>query len=296
MSNTEQQNKVRQPGFIAALDQSGGSTPAALARYGVPEDSYGSEEEMFDLVHEMRCRIMRSPAFSSDFVFGAILFEQTMERDVDGMPTARHLWERRGIVPFLKVDEGLAGESGGMRLMKPVNGLSALLERGVERGVFGTKMRSVIDAAVPEGIDEIVAQQFEIADAILDRGLVPIIEPEVTISISDKAEAEGMLRDRLLARLDALPEDRQVMFKLTLPEDANHYRPLVVHPRTLRVVALSGGYSRAEANDRLAQNAGVAASFSRALVEGLSAAQSDEEFDRALGESVASIHAASVAG
>ena len=283
-------------GFIAALDQSGGSTPKALRLYGIAEDAYSGDAEMFALVHQMRTRIVKSPAFSGDKVLGAILFERTMDSDIDGTPTARYLWEERGVVPFLKVDKGLADETDGVRLMKPMPELDALLTRAVAGGIFGTKMRSVIDAASPSGIRANVAQQFEVGRKILAHGLVPIIEPEVTITIPDKAEAEIILREEILRQLDALPEGANVMLKLTLPETAGHYAPLVAHPRVLRVVALSGGYSRDEANRRLAQNAGVIASFSRALTEGLSAQQSDAEFDAALQEAIDSIHAASVAG
>jgi fructose-bisphosphate aldolase class I len=283
-------------GFVAALDQSGGSTPKALKLYGVEEDAYGNETEMFDLIHQMRTRIIKSPAFTGDSIVGAILFEQTMDREIDGTPTAQYLWETRGVVPFLKIDKGLADEKDGVRLMKPMPDLDALLARAVQAGIFGTKMRSVIDAASPGGIAAIVSQQFEVARKVLAHGLVPIIEPEVTISIADKAEAEDLLRDEIARHLDALPEDVQVMLKLTLPETPNQYAPLVDHPRVMRVVALSGGYSRDEANARLAQNRGIIASFSRALTEGLSADQSDEAFDRTLAETIESIRSASVAG
>lgn len=283
-------------GFVAALDQSGGSTPKALQLYGIGPDAYRSEAEMFDLIHQMRTRIVKSPAFTGDRIVGAILFEMTMDREIEGMPSARYLWEERGVVPFLKVDKGLADPTDGVRLMKPMPGLEPLLERAAKGGVFGTKMRSVIDAASPAGIAANVAQQFEVGQVILGHGLVPIIEPEVTISIPDKAEAEALLLAEITARLDALPDDVQVMLKLTLPETANHYLPLVNHPRVMRVVALSGGYSRDEANARLAQNTGVIASFSRALTEGLSAGQSNAEFDAALSATIDSIYAASVAG
>jgi len=297
MSQAAQKERIATgQGFVAALDQSGGSTPKALRLYGIGEDAYASEAEMFDLIHAMRARIVASPAFTGERVIGAILFEQTMEREIGGLPSARYLWDERGVVPFLKVDKGLADTSGGVRLMKPMPGLRELLVRANAAGIFGTKMRSVIDAANPAGIDAVVGQQFEIAGEILDAGLVPIIEPEVTISIPDKAAAEDLLLAAITRHLDALPAYRQVMLKLTLPETANLYRPLIAHPRVLRVVALSGGYSRDEANARLAKNAGMIASFSRALTEGLSARQSDAEFDRALEEAIASIHAASVAG
>ncbi len=258
-------------GFIAALDQSGGSTPKALKLYGVPESAWSSDDEMFDLVHQMRTRIIKSPAFTGDKVMGAILFEQTMDREIDGVPTAQYLWEKRGVVPFLKVDKGLAEAADGVKLMKPMPDLDALLERAVAKGVFGTKMRSVIDAANPKGIAAIVDQQFEIGKQILSHGLVPIIEPEVTISIADKAEAEDILLAEITKHLDGVPAGKQIMLKLTLPTKANLYKPLVDDPRVMRVVALSGGYSRDEANALLAQNTGVIASFSRALTEGLSA-------------------------
>jgi fructose-bisphosphate aldolase class I len=297
MSNAKQAEQMRKgAGFIAALDQSGGSTPKALRLYGVPETAYASEEEMFDLIHEMRARIIKSPAFTGDKVVGAILFEQTMDRKIDGTPTATYLWETRGVVPFLKIDKGLEAEANGCQLMKPIPGLDALLARAAAAGIFGTKERSVISAANAEGIRAVVAQQFELGAQVLAHGLIPIIEPEVTISIADKAEAEAILRDEILARLDALPADRQVMLKLTLPSVANFYKPLVDHPRVMKVVALSGGYSRDEANALLAQNTGIIASFSRALTEGLSAGQSDAEFDALLGAAITSIHAASVAG
>jgi fructose-bisphosphate aldolase class I len=297
MSKTDQAAKIRTgDGFIAALDQSGGSTPKALALYGVEESAYANDDEMFDLIHEMRSRIIRSPAFTGEKILGAILFEQTMEREIDGLPTAQYLWERCGVVPFLKVDKGLAEPQDGVKVMKPMPDLDRLLERAVAHGIFGTKMRSVIDAASEAGIGAVVAQQFEVGRQILGHGLVPIIEPEVTISIPDKAEAEEMLRAAIARELDALPEDQEVMLKLTLPEVAGHYKPLVDHPRVLRVVALSGGYPRDEANARLAQNSGIIASFSRALTEGLSAQQSDAEFDATLAASVESIHAASIAG
>lgn len=283
-------------GFVAALDQSGGSTPKALKLYGVNEDAYSSDSEMFDLIHAMRSRIASAPAFTGDKVVGAILFEMTMDRQMGGKPAATYLWEDRGVVPFLKVDKGLADEANGVRLMKPMPDLDALLERANAAGIFGTKMRSVIDAASPRGIAANVAQQFEIGQQILGHGLVPIIEPEVTISIADKAAAEDILLAELTSHLDALPADQQVMLKLTLPETANHYKSLVDHPRVMRVVALSGGYSRDEANTRLSQNTGMIASFSRALTEGLSAQQSDDEFNAMIADTIDSIYQASVAG
>ncbi|KRS16283.1 fructose bisphosphate aldolase [Roseovarius indicus] len=297
MSKEDQAARMRTgDGFVAALDQSGGSTPKALRLYGIEEDRYSGEEQMFDLIHQMRTRIIKSPAFTGDRVLAAILFEQTMDRDIDGKPTSAYLWEERGVVPFLKVDKGLDDETDGVRLMKPMPGLKDLLVRANAAGIFGTKMRSVIDAASPSGIASVVDQQFAIASEILDAGLVPIIEPEVTISISDKAEAESILRDEIAKHLDTLPADRDVMLKLTLPETANHYKPLIDHDRVMRVVALSGGYSRDEANDRLSQNTGMIASFSRALTEGLSDQQSDEDFDAQLKKSIDSIYKASVAG
>ncbi len=283
-------------GFVAALDQSGGSTPKALALYGVQGDAYSSDAEMFDLVHAMRARIANAPDFTGDKVLGAILFEMTMDRQMGGKPSATYLWEDRGVVPFLKVDKGLAEGANGVRLMSPMPDLDALLERAVAAGIFGTKMRSVIDAASPRGIAAIVAQQFEVARQIRDHGLMPIIEPEVTISIADKAEAEDLLLAELTNHLNALPEGQEVMLKLTLPEVANHYKSLVDHPRVMRVVALSGGYSRDEANNRLAQNTGMIASFSRALSEGLSAQQSDEDFNATIGATIDEIRAASIAG
>jgi fructose-bisphosphate aldolase, class I len=283
-------------GFIAALDQSGGSTPKALRLYGIDEGAWSNEAEMFDLIHQMRARIMKSPAFTGDKVMGAILFEQTMDRDVDGTPTAQHLWEKRGVVPFLKVDKGLAEEKDGVKLMKPMPDLDALLERAVAKGVFGTKMRSVIDAANPKGIAAVVDQQFEVGRQILAHGLVPIIEPEVTISIPDKAEAEDILLAEIKKHLDDVPAGRQIMLKLTLPTKPNLYKPLIDDARVMRVVALSGGYSRDDANEKLAQNTGMIASFSRALTEGLSAQQSDGEFDAALGSAIDSIFEASRAG
>ena len=297
MANTDQAAKVTEGnGFVAALDQSGGSTPKALKLYGVDEDQYSGEAEMFDMMHAMRSRIIKSPAFTGEKVVGAILFEMTMDREIDGTPTAQYLWENRGVVPFLKVDKGLVDADDGVKLMKPMPDLDALLTRANEKGIFGTKMRSVIDAASPSGIAANVAQQFEVAAQILGHGLMPIIEPEVTISIPDKAEAETILRDEIAKHLDALPPDQQVMLKLTLPETANHYKPLIDHPRIMRVVALSGGYSRDEANARLSQNTGMIASFSRALTEGLSAGQSEADFDATLGATIDSIYAASVAG
>ncbi|HHZ10598.1 MAG TPA: fructose bisphosphate aldolase [Rhizobiales bacterium] len=284
---------ARKDGFIAALDQSGGSTPKALKLYGLDESAWSNEAEMFDLIHAMRARIIKSPAFTGDKVMGAILFEQTMDRDIDGVPTAQYLWEKRGVVPFLKIDRGLQEARDGVRLMKPIPDLDALLERAVAKGIFGTKERSVIDAANPKGIAAVVAQQFEVGRQVLAHGLMPILEPEVTISIPDKAEAEDLLLAEILKHLDTLPAGKQVMLKLTLPTRANLYKRLVNHPRVMRVVALSGGYTRAEANAKLAENTGVIASFSRALTEGLSAQQSDAEFDAVLAEAIDSIFEAS---
>lgn len=281
-------------GFIAALDQSGGSTPKALGLYGVAEDAWKSEDEMFDLVHEMRTRIVTSPSFDGGRILGAILFEGTMDREVEGVPTAEYLWRTKRVVPFLKVDKGLAEERDGVQLMKPMPGLDSLLERARGKGVFGTKMRSVVKQANPDGIAEIVRQQLEIGRQILDHGLVPILEPEIDIHCPDKAEAERLLRERILAELEALGPAELVMLKLTLPEEPNFYRPLIEHPSVLKVVALSGGYSREEANARLARNNGMVASFSRALVEGLQAQQSDDEFDHDLGASIDSIFQASM--
>jgi len=282
-------------GFIAALDQSGGSTPKALAQYGVEPSEYSGEEEMFDRVHEMRSRIMTSSAFTGERVLGAILFEGTMGRTVEGLPTATYLWEQRGVVPFVKVDQGLADEVDGIQLMKDMPDLSAQLERAVDAGIFGTKMRSVIKTATSVGVQQVVDQQFAVGLRIASAGLVPILEPEVDIHAPDKSEAEEMLRSTLLAGLDAVPAGVNVMFKLTLPEQDGFYSELVAHPRVLRVVALSGGYPRDDANARLARNPGVIASFSRALVDGLQASMSDEEFDRTLDASIGAIHAASVA-
>ena len=283
-------------GFIAALDQSGGSTPKALRLYGVEESEYNGDAEMFDMIHQMRSRIIKSPSFTGDKIVGAILFEMTVDRDIDGTPTAEFLWNAKSVVPFLKIDKGLADEANGVQLMKPMPDLDTLLARAVTKGIFGTKERSVINAANAEGIKAVVAQQFEIGMQVLSHGLMPIIEPEVNITIADKAEAETILRDEILAQLDALPADKQVMLKLSLPSVENFYKPLVDHPRVMKVVALSGGYSRKDANDLLSKQTGMIASFSRGLTEGLSAKQSDAEFDAMLAASVGSIYDASVAG
>jgi len=291
----DQLEKVRSgSGFIAALDQSGGSTPKALKQYGVAEDAWKGEDQMFDLVHAMRSRIMTSPAFDGERILGAILFEGTMDRTVEGTPTAEYLWNEKGVVPFLKVDRGLADVAEGVQLMKPIPGLDDLLERARQKSVFGTKMRSVVKQADPEGIAAIVRQQFEIGRQILGHGLVPILEPEIDIKCPDKAEAEALLRKEILAGLDQLGPEDVVMLKLTLPEEPDFYRSLVEHPRVLKVVALSGGYSRDEANARLKDNHGVVASFSRALVEGLASQQTDDEFNGDLDASIGSIFAASM--
>ena len=292
---TEQQNRVRtEPGFIAALDQSGGSTPKALKQYGIDESAWSNEDEMFDVVHAMRARLITSPAFDGKRILGAILFEGTMDRDIDTLPTANYLWKKKRVVPFLKIDKGLADLKDGVQLMKPMPGLDELLDRAREKGVFGTKERSLIKEANPAGIAAVVRQQFEVAKQVLAHGLIPIVEPEVDIKCPDKAKAEDLLRKEILADLDRLgPQDR-VMLKLTLPEKDDFNRPCIDHPKVLKVVALSGGYSRDDANKRLARNHGVVASFSRALVEGLFAQQSAKEFDAALDEAIESIFRASM--
>lgn len=296
ITNTEQLDKMHTgAGFVAALDQSGGSTPKALADYGIPEDRYSSEDEMFDLVHEMRTRVIASPVFDGSKILAVILFEQTMERSIDGMPTATYLWDRKQIVPILKVDKGLAEQSDGVQLMKPIPGLDELLQRANKHGIFGTKMRSVIHGADEKGVRAIVDQQFELARQIVAAGLVPIIEPEVSIKSESKAEAEQLLHDDIRARLDDLPDDARVALKLTIPTQAGLYRDLAHDPHVVRVLALSGGYSRDEACHLLAENDDMIASFSRALLEGLSAEQSDEHFDRQLAESIEAIFEASVA-
>ena len=292
--NQDQFDKVRNGrGFIAALDQSGGSTPKALKLYGIDEDAFSNDEEMFSLMHEMRSRIVTSPAFNGDRVLAAILFENTMDRQIDGRDSADYLWDVKNVVPFLKVDKGLADEVDGAQLMKPIGNLDDLLERAVKKNVFGTKVRSVIKVGQEQGIEAIADQQFEVGRRIAAAGLVPILEPEIDIKSPNKAEAETMLRAALLKRLEDLRSDEYVMFKLTLPEEDNFYSELVDHPNVVRVVALSGGYSREEANARLARNKGVIASFSRALTEGLSAQQSDEEFNATLDSSIGSIFEAS---
>ena len=291
----EQLSQVKsRKGFIAALDQSGGSTPKALKLYGVDESAYSSEAEMFDLVHAMRARIIKSPVFTSERILGVILFEMTMDRQIDGMGSAEFLWQKKGIVPFLKVDNGLADEVDGAQMMKPIPQLAARISSALSHGVFGTKMRSVIKLANPKGIDAVVAQQFAFGKEILAGGLMPIIEPEVDIKSPEKERCEELLRGAILSELDKLSADQQVMLKLTLPSQINFYKPLVDHPRALRVVALSGGYSREDANAMLAKNDGVIASFSRALTEGLSAQQSDAQFDAVLDNAIEGIYQASI--
>ena len=293
--NQEQLAKVAKgQGFIAALDQSGGSTPKALKLYGIEESAYSGEAQMFDLVHAMRARIVSSPAFSGQRVLGAILFEMTMDREFDGLPAADYLWQKKGVVPFLKIDKGLAAAADGVQLMKPNPGLDELLARARAKGIFGTKMRSVIDEANPKGVDAVLDQQFEVGQQIFNAGLMPIIEPEVSIKSPDKAKIEELLVAGILERLDALPAGVSVMLKLTLPEVVGKFDALVKHPKVARVVALSGGYSRADSNAILAKNKGVIASFSRALTEGLTAQMSDAEFNKALDEAIEGIYQASL--
>ncbi|MCV7006169.1 fructose bisphosphate aldolase [Mycobacterium gordonae] len=293
--NEEQRNAMAsRPGFIAALDQSGGSSPKALKLYGISEDAYDSDEKMFDLIHRMRERIMSSPSFSGDQVLATILFEQTMDRTIDGRDTAAFLWEQKRVVPIVKVDQGLADAENGVQLMKPMTKLDSLLDRAVEKGIFGTKMRSFIQEPDERGIQAIVDQQFDYAYRILERGLMPIIEPEVSIKSPDKPTADNLLLAALSAKLDEAPGDTQVMLKLTLPSADNLYQPLIEHPRVLRVVALSGGYSLAESCEILARNHGLIASFSRALTEGLTVQQTEAEFDAKLGSNIEQIYAASV--
>jgi fructose-bisphosphate aldolase class I len=294
MANSEMMAQMaRKPGFIAALDQSGGSTPGALRLYGVPDDAYNGDAEMFSVMHAMRVRIMTAPAFTGSKVIAAILFERTMDGEAEGQPVPTFLWKSRGVVPFLKVDSGLAEEADGVSLMKPMPKLAGLLDRAVARGIFGTKMRSTIRLASPSGIAAIVAQQFEVGLEIANRGLVPILEPEVSIKSPDKPGAENLLRDQILAGLDKLPEGVKVMLKLTIPDKANLYAPLIAHKNVVRVVALSGGYSRKEACERLSAQHGMIASFSRALVEDLKKSMSDDQFNAALGEAVDEIYKAS---
>lgn len=290
----EQREKVATTtGFIAALDQSGGSTPKALKLYGVEENSYANDEQMFDMVHAMRTRIMTDKAFDGSRVLGAILFENTLDREVEGKPSSQYLWAEKQVVPFLKVDKGLADEANGVQLMKEIPGLDALLDKAAAKDVFGTKMRSVIKSANDSGIVSVVEQQFEIGKQILAKGLVPIIEPEVDINSTDKSESEALLRAAMMQQLNALNENQQVMLKLTLPNEDNYYADCINHDRVLKVVALSGGYNRELANAKLRQNLGMIASFSRALTEGLSAQQSDEEFHLALSSAIAGIYEAS---
>lgn len=292
--NTEKFNHVANAkGFIAALDQSGGSTPRALKAYGIEEDKYSNDTEMFDLIHEMRSRIIKSKAFTSKRILGAILFEKTMERKVEGKYTAEYLWEDKKITAFLKVDKGLKEEEYGVQLMKDIPNLEEMLQRALKHGVFGTKMRSVIKCANVEGIKKIVKQQFEIGKIIASHGLVPILEPEVSIKANDKAKCEEILKEEILKELGKL-KDEKLMFKITLPEKANLYKEVIEHKNVVRVVALSGGYTREKANEMLAQNHGVVASFSRALVEGLNVHQSDSEFDKLLDESIESVYQASI--
>ena len=292
--NQQQLEKVHsQDGFIAALDQSGGSTPKALRLYGIPESEYSGDDQMFDKVHEMRTRIISSKSFGGNRILGAILFEMTMDREIDGKPTADYLWEDKQVVPFLKTDKGLAEEKDGVQLMKPMPGLDEMLDRGVDKGIFGTKMRSVVKLANEAGVKAAVDQQFEIGRRILAKGLVPILEPEVDIHSPEKAQAESLLKAHILEHLNALASDQKVMLKLTLPDQDGFYKDCIEHPNIVRVVALSGGYTREEANTKLARNHGMIASFSRALTEGLTAQQSDAEFDELLDESIQSIFEAS---
>lgn len=295
MATPEQIAQMTQgAGFIAALDQSGGSTPKALKLYGVAEDAYASEAEMFDLIHAMRARIATAPGFSGKKVIGAILFEMTMDREINGRPAAEFLWAERQVVPFLKIDKGLEAEANGVQMLKSMPDLDATLDRASGKGIFGTKARSVIAGANAKGIAANIAQQFEVGAQVLAHKMVPILEPEVSITAPDKAEAEALLRDAVLAELDAMTGDAQVMLKLTLPNETDLYAPLVAHPRVMRVVALSGGYNRADATAKLAANAGVIASFSRALTEGLSAGQDEAAFNGALDDAINTIHAASM--
>ena len=295
MSNQEQRAKISSAnGFIAALDQSGGSTPKALKNYGVDESEYSNEDEMFAKVHEMRTRIITAPPFNGDKIIGAILFEKTMDGDVEGKPTAQYLWEELGVVPFLKIDKGLADEDNGVQVMKPMPTLEELLQRGKAKGIFGTKMRSCIHKASAEGIAEVVRQQFEIGNIVLKHGMVPIIEPEVNINAGDKAECEEIMKAEILKQLDAMDGDQQVMLKLTLPEKPNFFKELIEHKNVMLVVALSGGYDLTEACRRLSQNDGMVASFSRALTNDLQAGQSDEEFNAALQNAIDKIYQASM--
>ncbi len=294
MNKEQLEQMTKKGGFIAALDQSGGSTPKALKLYGIEESAYSNDKEMFELMHQMRCRIITSPAFSGDRVLAAILFEMTMDGTVKGKPVPEFLWNDRGVVPILKIDKGLADESDGVKLMKPMPDLDALLRRGVDAGIFGTKERSVIETASSTGIAAIVEQQFDVGAQVLDHGLVPILEPEVNIKSSEKQACEDILKAEILKHLDKLPAGRKVMLKLTIPSKPGFYKEVIAHDGVVRLVALSGGYSRDEANAKLAQNPGMIASFSRALTEGLSAQQSDKEFDAALDAAIESIYRASI--
>ena len=295
MSAAEQMQKMKnQPGFVAALDQSGGSTPHALALYGIKDHAWEDDDEMFELVHQMRTRVITSPSFTGKRILAAILFEDTMDRDIEGQPTADYLWNVKRVVPFLKVDKGLQPEKDGVQLLKPMPELAALLHKGKTKHIFGTKMRSVIKQANPGGIRNVVQQQFEVAGRIIDAGLVPIIEPEVDIHCPQKAKAEALLKEALLERLNGLPADQQVMLKITLPEQADFYADCVRHPKVVRVLALSGGYTQEEADARLRKNHGVVASFSRALLEGLSVHQTDAEFNAMLNASIQRIYEASI--
>ena len=294
MNEKQLQQMTSKKGFIAALDQSGGSTPKALRLYGIPEDKYSTDDEMFDLVHEMRTRIIKSPSFTGEKIIGAILFEKTFERKIDDKFTADYLWEEKGIVPFLKVDKGLQPEANGVQLMKDIPTLDELLKKGIEKHIFGTKMRSVIKSANEEGIKAIVAQQFDIAKKILSYGLIPIIEPEVDIHSVDKEKCEEILKKEIFANLDKLDKDQKIMLKLTIPSVEGFYSDVIAHDNVLRVVALSGGYTRADSNEKLAKNPGLIASFSRALTEGLNVDQTQKEFDDLLEESIDGIYQASI--
>ena len=294
MNEKQLQQMTSKKGFIAALDQSGGSTPKALRLYGIPEDKYSTDDEMFDLVHEMRTRIIKSPSFTGDKIIGAILFEKTIERKIDDKFPADYLWEEKGIVPFLKVDKGLQVEANGVQLMKDIPTLDELLKKGIEKHIFGTKMRSVIKSANEEGIKAIVAQQFDIAKKILSYGLIPIIEPEVDIHSADKEKCEEILKKEIFANLDKLDKDQKIMLKLTIPSVEGFYSDVIAHDNVLRVVALSGGYTRADSNEKLAKNPGLIASFSRALTEGLNVDQTQKEFDDLLEESIDGIYQASI--
>lgn len=293
MNKTQLQRVTNDDGFIAAMDQSGGSTPKTLRVYGIEADAYSDDAEMFDLIHQMRTRIISSPRFGGDRILGVILFEMAMDREIEGMASAQYLWDMKNVVPFLKVDKGLADEADGAQLMKPIPDLDGLLARAGDEGMFGTKMRSVVKVADKAGVNAVVDQQFEVGHQVLATGLVPILEPEVDIHSTEKAEAEALLKTAIVRNLESIGNDQQVMLKLTLPDEDNFYSDLVEHAKVLKVVALSGGYNRPEANAKLARNTSIVASFSRALVEGLSAQQTDEEFDATLDGAIASIFKAS---